>query len=239
MWLCFEATRSLTLCWIWSYSNANNSGVSYLFVNWHVDGDKLSYSIVVLHNPISNPYLSLLYVKDHLYYRRCVTSGLSKEPHIMFIPILLSAFPSLWQMVSWSLPEKLFKSLFRPFGGFSDFSDLFARPARPFCWPVSLVSCDPCDEGGEKNGEWGQTTKITLKRRQQKKGGKATDAGITLFQVGRIALVPTWEVKKYEDCGKRGNLPVCHRETMKKMHNKFLGQVCVLTLLFLVCFLEA
>ena len=76
-------------------------------------------------------------------------------------------------------------------------------------------------------------------RRQQKKGGKATDAGITLFQVGRIGLVPTWEVKKYEDCGKRGNLPVCHRETMKKTHNKFLGQVCLLTILLLVCFLEA
>ena len=120
---------------------------------------------------------------------------------------------------------------------FQIFSDLFSRPARPFCWPVSLVSCDPGDEGGEKNREWGQTTKIALKRRQQKKGGKATGAGITLFQVGRIALVPIWEVKKHEDCecGKRENPPVCHRESMK-MHNKFLGQVCLLTILLLVYF---
>ena len=58
--------------------------MSYLFVNWHVDGDELSYSVVVLHNSISNPYLSLLYVKDHLYYARCIISGLSKEPRIRY-----------------------------------------------------------------------------------------------------------------------------------------------------------
>ena len=33
----------------------------------------ITYSIVVLHNPISNPNLSLLYVKDHLYYGRTAT----------------------------------------------------------------------------------------------------------------------------------------------------------------------
>ena len=112
-WIC-DCVLKLQEVWLFvGYDHTlMSTTVSYLFVNWHVDGDKLSYSIVVLHNPISNPYLGLLYVKDHLYYGRCIISGLSKEPHIRYIPILLSAFPSLWQMVSWSLPEKFFKSLF-------------------------------------------------------------------------------------------------------------------------------
>ena len=39
---------------------------AHLLVNGHIDGDELSYSIIILNNPVSNPHLSLLYVKDHL-----------------------------------------------------------------------------------------------------------------------------------------------------------------------------
>ena len=102
--------------------------MSYLFVNWHVDGDELSYSIVVLHNPISNPYLSLLYVKDHLYYGRCIISGLSKEPHIK--GIYRFSFQPFLHYDRWS-PGHYLRSFSRvlldllAFG----FSDFF----RPFC----------------------------------------------------------------------------------------------------------
>ena len=95
---------------------------AYLLVNGHINGDELSYSIIILNNPVSNPHLSLLYVKNHLKEEGMEIQNLRIWFQILFeaksnckqwcteqgykpIPLWVSPLQSL--MAFWLLPDTI------------------------------------------------------------------------------------------------------------------------------------